>query len=70
MFTMKAKTMFYLMVVSVIITLMGMAVMRFSGPAARGSNAVTTDQKLKALEKTTADSPEMHKFLQRERAAQ
>ena len=67
----KAKTLFYTLVVSVVISLLGTAVVRFSssGPAA-APDATTPDQKLEALENAAAQSPDMHRFLQRERAAQ
>ena len=69
---MKSKTLFYTLVVSVIMSLLGTAALRFSsnGPSATPPNATTPDQKLEALEKATAQSSDMHKFLQRERAAQ
>ena len=69
---MKSKTLFYTLVVSVIMSLLGTAVVRFcsNGPATSPRDAATPDQKLEALEKATAQSSDMHKFLQRERAAQ
>jgi hypothetical protein len=69
---MKSKTLFYTLVVSVIMSLLGTAVLRFgsNGPSATPRDTATPDQKLEALEKATAQSPEMHKFLRRERAAQ
>lgn len=65
----RAKTMFWMMVSSLILTLIGMAVMKSSGPVQKPS-AVTTDQKLEALEKASGGSPEMQKFLRNERAAE
>lgn len=65
----RSKPFFYTMVVSVVLSLLGTAVMKFSsgGPVVR-PDATTTDQTLKSLEKVA--SPDMQRLLQRERAAQ
>lgn len=58
-----------MLIVTAIVSLLGMAVIRSSqsGPPAK---PMTASQKLSALEKVEPDSPEMAKFLQREKAAQ
>lgn len=68
----KLKTQVYLLIVSLIISLLGMAIMRSSnsGPTAHDPKAMSTAQKLDALEKTEGQSPEMSKFLKHAKASQ
>jgi len=68
----KAKTQFYLIILSLIFTVLGMGIMKFShgsAPAA-ASRATTTVQKLDALDKALPHSSDMSKFLQREKTAE
>jgi len=62
----KTKTKVYLLILSLIMSLMGIAVMR-SNPS-HGQKAVTPTQQLEGLEKAAPKSPEMDKFLRREKA--
>ncbi len=66
------KTQFYLLVVSLIVSLIGIAVVKLSQgtPSANQGHRMTTVQTLGALEKVSSDSPEMSRFLKREKAAE
>ena len=68
----RVKTQVYFLVISLIASLLGVAVvwLGHGGPPANAPSAVTPIQKLKALEKAAPQSPEMRRFLQRELAAQ
>jgi hypothetical protein len=66
----KAKTIFYLMVVLVLSSLIGMVVMKFSGAEgdAAGKDTRTQAEKLDALEKSPGlTSPQAKSFIQNER---
>lgn len=65
--SMKFKTQIYLVILSLVLTLIGMAVMR-SCRDAPGAKAMTVEQELKALEKSAPRSPEMRRFLEQEKA--
>lgn len=68
---MKLKTQIYLLIVSLIVSLMGVAVMRFCRvePAA-DPKTMTSAQKLDALEKTDGQSPEMARFMKHTKESQ
>ena len=68
----KRKTQVYLLIVSLIVSLLGMGVMRWSRlePTAQDPKAMTAAQKLDALGKTEGQSPEMSKFLKHAKASQ
>jgi len=65
--SMKFKTQIYILILGLVLTLIGMAVMR-SCQDAPGAKAMTVEQELKALEKSAPQSPEMRKFLEQEKA--
>jgi len=65
----KRKTQIYLLIVSLIVSLLGMAVMR-SSRVEPTSNAMTAAQKLDALGKTGGQSPEMSRFMKHAKASQ
>ncbi|MCX6344261.1 MAG: hypothetical protein NT018_04215 [Armatimonadetes bacterium] len=66
----KTKTKVYLLILSVIMSLMGMIIMKLhqSGPMVSAGKPITPIKsgQLKALEKFGSKSPEMSKFLQHE----
>lgn len=67
----KTKTKVYMMVISLIMSLLlGIAMMRStqSGPT-HGHKALTPTQEMEALEKAAPKSPEMARFLKHEKAA-
>ena len=68
----KRKTQVYMLIVSLIVSLLGMTIMRSSRiePTAHDPKAMTAAQKLEALEKIRPQSPEMSKFLKRAKASQ
>jgi hypothetical protein len=65
----KRKTQIYMLVVSLIMSLLGLAVMR-SGRVEKDTGSMTTSQKLDALQKTEGQSPEMSRFLNHAKASQ
>jgi hypothetical protein len=64
----KAKTIVWTTVVSLVISLVGMAVMKCSGPD-KPAKPMTTDQQLQSLEKAAAGSPQLQDFIRNERRA-
>lgn len=67
----KVKTQIYLLVFSLIVSIMGMAIMKWSrGGPTDAPKELTSAQKLRALEKLAPNSPEMSRFLQREKDEQ
>jgi hypothetical protein len=68
----KLKTQVYLLVFSLVVSLVGMAVMKLSrsGPESRASKATTGAEALRGLEKVAPQSPAMAGFLQHEKARQ
>lgn len=65
----RVRTQIYIVVVSLIVSLLGMAIMR-SKPGGQSPKAMTASQSLAALEKTVPPSSDTARFLQREKAAQ
>jgi len=66
----KAKMLVYSLVISLMTTLICMAVQRFSGDSPSKSDNLTSSQKLEKLEKVCPESSDMQKFLNHEKAAQ
>ena len=67
---MKNKTKVYLLIFSLMMSLMGIAFMRSTqGGSTSAHKSMTPAQELSALDKG-ATSPEMHKFLQHQQAGQ
>jgi len=66
----KLKTRVYLLVFSLVVSVVAMAVMWLShgGPAANAPKVMTEAERLTALEKAAPRSPAMSRFLQNERA--
>ena len=61
----KTKTKVYLLILSLVMSLMGIAIMRSNKG---GDKAVDKTQSITALENAAPKSPEMDKFIQREKA--
>lgn len=68
----QRKTQIYILIISLIMSLLGMGVMRWSRvePTAHDPKAMTASQKLDALGKTEGQSPEMSKFVKHAKATQ
>jgi len=68
--SMKSKTQVYLLILGLVLTLIGMAVMRSyrDAPGTDAARAMDASQKLESLEKSAPQSPEMRKFLEQEKA--
>ena len=68
----KLKTQVYLLIVSLIVSLLGIGIMRSSrvAPIGHDPKAMTATQKLDALGKTGGQSPEMARFLKHAKASQ
>ena len=68
----RLKTRIYLLVFSLVVSVVGTVVMwlSHSGPAANAPKAMTDAQRLTALEKVAPQSPAMSRFLQNEQATQ
>jgi hypothetical protein len=64
----KLKTQIYLLVFCLVMSLVMIAVMRFSQGANTPEPATAADR-LRALERSAPGSPDMSRFLQREKAA-
>lgn len=67
--SMKNKTKVYLLIFSLIMSLMGVAFFRSTQGSTKAHKSMTPAQELSALDKG-ATSPEMHKFLQHQQAGQ
>ncbi len=67
---MDTKTKIYMIILSLVMTLVGMTIMKFSQSASVvGANkSMAAYQRIEALEKSAPNSPEMSKFLQHETA--
>ena len=61
-----SKTKIYLLIISLIVSLMTMAVMKLNSGSATVKSRTSPSRTLGALEKS-AESPEMKRFLQREK---
>ena len=68
----RLKTQIYLLIISAIVSLIGMAVVKLgrNEPAASQAKPMTAVQKLDALEKIAPQSSAMSKFIGNEKAAQ
>ena len=70
----KVKTQIYLVIISLIVSIMGVAYLKLeqSRPSVGAHRSVNTVKTLNSLEKMSSQSqsPEMSKFLRREKAAE